>query len=121
MTAKIAHQSRSGLNLKELDSSKEGHLEDLPGNWSPRPWRLSNPTDKKSLNNTAVTASSPCVLASKNLSQQYNQICKTHKRLVKSGVVCCSVSLSDTPPTTLSLPSAPSSPPEGPPRQDSLH
>ena len=121
MTAKIAHQSRSGLNLKELDSSKEGHLEDLPGNWSPRPWRLSNPTDKKSLNNTAVTASSPCVLASKNLSQQYNQICKTHKRLVKSGVVRYSVSLSDTPPTTLSLPSAPSSPPEGPPRQDSVH
>ena len=43
------------------------------------------------------------------MSQQYNRICKTHKKLVKTGAVQCSVSLSDTPPT-VNLPSSPSSP-----------
>ena len=96
-------------------------MENLPGNWSPRPWRPSNKSENNSLSTITASASSPCVLASKYLSKQYNKICKTHKRLVKSGLVRCSVSLSDTPPDKLSLPSAPSSPPDSHPRQDSVH
>ena len=46
----------------------------------------------------------------RRFSKEYNRICTTHKKLVKSGVVKCSVSLSDTPPSTVNLPSAPSSP-----------
>ena len=45
----------------------------------------------------------------RNISQQYNRICKTHKKLVKTGAVHCSFSLSDTPPK-VNIPSAPSSP-----------
>ena len=42
--------------------------------------------------------------------RKYNKICKTHKRLVKSGAFRCSDSLSDSPSAVVSLPSAPNSP-----------
>ena len=48
-----------------------------------------------------------------NISRQYNQICTTHKKLVRSGQVTCSVSLSDTPPK-VDLPAAPNSPTPAP-------
>ena len=36
-------------------------------------------------------------VAPRRLSSEYNKICKTHKKLVKSGSVTCSVRLSDSP------------------------
>ena len=46
----------------------------------------------------------------------------THRKLVKSGKVKCSVSLSSTPPPTVNIPSAPSSPvPAVPQLEGSVH
>ena len=45
----------------------------------------------------------------RSLQQEYSAICTTHKKLVKSGKISCSISLSESPPK-LNLPSAPNSP-----------
>ena len=66
---------------------------------------------------------------SRTVSKQYREICPTHRQLVKSGRVKCSVSLSDTPPITVdpspnpivNLPSAPSSPNPANQHQGSVH
>ena len=62
---------------------------------------------------TQLEYSVPCSLRAappRRLSEDYNRICITHKKLVKAGVVQCSVSLSDTPPSKVNLPISPSSP-----------
>ena len=69
------------------------------------------------------------VTTSRTVSNQYRQICPTHRKLVKSGKVKCSISLSDTPPITVdpspipivNLPSAPSSPNPASQQQGSVH
>ena len=107
-----------------VDSSKVGSRADLEnGQPSSSTWRPSVPT--ASHPPTSSTASGGCSTIPapprRNVSQQYNRICKTHKKLVKTGAVQCSISLSDTPPT-VNLPSAPSSPvPDLPPQEASVH
>ena len=49
------------------------------------------------------------VIPPRSLSRQYSEICTTHRKLVQSGKIQCSVSLSESP-DTVNLPSAPSSP-----------
>ena len=114
--------SLSGV-LRRSDSSREQAEEDQIGNCSSSSQRLDTPpnphqpTPKAGVQKCSTKSAPPRSL---NISRQYNQICTTHRRLVKSGAVTCSVSLSDSPPepvpssdpltNTVSLPSAPSSP-----------
>ena len=74
-------------------------------------WKPEDPVESHPSNPTDSSAECSVRLAPpRRFSKEYNRICTTHKKLVKSGVVKCSVSLSDTPPNTVNLPSAPSSP-----------
>ena len=119
----MAQQNTLGGDLQGADSSKEGVRVDLSQGYSdsssqrPLVPAASHPP-------TTSTASGACAtrpVPPRNVSQQYNRICTTHKKLVKSGAVQCSVSLSDTP-TTVNLPSAPSSPaPDSPQLGASVH
>ena len=108
----IAGQGTLRRDLKVAEGRKEESGEDLTGNcsseetWKPKSTKKShppNPIDSSVL--CSIKLAPP-----RRLSREYNKICTTHKKLVKSGVVKCSVSLSDTPPTILNLPSAPTSP-----------
>ena len=104
------------------NSSREELDENLSGNIGSSSQRLeatsvTNPTT----HTTKECALKPAPPRSLNISREYNSICKTHQKLVKSGAVTCSVSLSDTPPT-VDLPPAPRSPCPVPPQlQGSVH
>ena len=89
---------------------------------SPRRLEVSSATTPPSQSLQDCVAR-PAPPRSRALSREYNSICKTHKRLVRSGALTCSVSLSDTPPTvTVDLPPAPDSPtPEQPFLEGSTH
>ena len=129
-------------DLPGVVSSREELEEDLTGNSYSQTQRPTTPADiLPTTPSAAATASGGCTTAPippRSLSNQYNQICKTHKKLVKSGAVRCSVSLSDSPTTVYSsanqnppdsdppplvdLPSAPSSPaPVIPQLEGSVH
>ena len=119
----IAGQDSLGRDLRGAEGSKEELGEDLPGNsfsdrtWRPEALEISHPPNP----NYSTAGCSVKSVPPRSLSKQYNQLCTTHKRLVKSGTVKCSVSLSDTPPK-LNLPSAPSSPAQISPLQEgSVH
>ena len=103
--------SLSGV-LRGVDSSREEIEEDQSGNLSSTTQRLDTPPNshQPTLKTDQECSTRSVPPRSLSISKQYNQICTTHKKLVKSGAVTCSVSLSDTPPTTVNLPSAPSSP-----------
>ena len=114
--------------LQGLVSSRVWPGEDLTGHPSQTSRRPTVPAELLPSVPTTTTASVGCTTTplpplppSRSLSNQYNQICRTHKKLVKSGAIKCSVSLSDSPitveqssdqiPNILgNLPSAPSSP-----------
>ena len=85
--------------LPDTDSSREGPIEDQVGNSCANSWRL------EVCGNTHP--SKPKIA---EFSQQYRKTCPTHHKLVKSGQLRCSVSLSDSPVSNLDLPSAPTSP-----------
>ena len=108
-----ASKDSLGGELPGSESSiREELREDLSGNSSSIFQRHSVP-ENSNLTNPESTAAKECQtkLVPPSISkQQYNKICTTHKRLVKSGVVKCSISLSDTPPDSVDLPSAPTSP-----------
>ena len=129
-------------DLPGVVSSREELEEDHTGNSYSQTQRPTTPADiLPTTPSAAATASGGCTTAPippRSLSNQYNQICKTHKKLVKSGAVRCSVSLSDSPTTVYSsanqnppdsdpppivdLPSAPSSPaPVIPQLEGSVH
>ena len=108
----MAQRSTLEGGLEGTDSSKEGCSEDLAkGQSNSQSQRhsvppASHPPAASPATGVCITRPAP----PRNVSHQYNRICKTHKKLVKSGAVQCSVSLSDTPPTTVNLPPAPLSP-----------
>ena len=97
-------------SLREADSSKVEFSENQVGDTdsSSRGLEVASVTypPTQSLQECVARPAPP---RSSSTSREYNSICKTHKRLVKSGAVKCSVSLSDTPPT-VDLPPAPISP-----------
>ena len=114
--------------MQHTDSSKDNSGEDHQGNSCVASWRLEVQSDTLPPNPSLANPSS--VNSSRTVSKQYRQICPTHRRLVKSGSVKCSVSLSDTPPITVDnphypvvdLPSAPNSPdPTAEHHQGSVH
>ena len=57
----------------------------------------------------------------RRFSETYENICVTHKRLVRSGVINCSIPLSSSPPNIEVVPSAPLSPIAYPDHQGSVH
>ena len=96
-----------------VDSSREDIEENQTRNHSTSSWRLDTELNTHppipstvEIEECSKKAAPPSSL---NLRKQYSQICTTHKKLVKSGAVKCSVSLTETPPT-VDLPSAPTSP-----------
>ena len=121
-----------GKELQGVVSSRFGPGEDLTGNPSQRSQRptilaelLPSALDTATASVECSTKPLPPFPPSRSLSKQYNQICRTHKKLVKSGAIKCSVSLSNSPTTVEQssdqtpggplcnggqLPSAPSSP-----------
>ena len=137
LPSKIAKQRNLREKKQGAVSSRRESEEDLRGNFYSE---IQRPTDPSAFLPTTQSAAdardcSTSIPTPRNLSKQYNQICKTHKRLVKSGSVRCSVSLSDSPPTVYpsisssssnsglrDLPSAPSSPlPDPEPQGASVH
>ena len=82
----------------------------LEGNTFSSSWRLQAASvSHPPTHNIQECVTRPAPPRSLHIRREYNSICKTHKKLVKSGAVTCSVSLS-TPPPTLDLPPAPTSP-----------
>ena len=57
----------------------------------------------------------------RRFSETYENICVTHKRLVRSGVINCSIPLSSSPPDIEVLPSVPLSPIEYSDHKGSVH
>ena len=86
--------------LGETDSSEEKLEENLSAILHSTQQRLEAPDTNPPTQSTG---------RSLNLSRDYNIICQTHKKLVKSGSVTCSVKLSDTPPK-VDLPASLSTP-----------
>ena len=108
---KIALQYTDEEELPNTDSSREGPIEDQIGNSCANSWRLE-----------VCGNTHPPKPKIAEFSQQYRKTCPTHHKLVKSGQLRCSVSLSDSPVSNLDLPSAPTSPqPTYPSLQGSVH
>ena len=88
---------------------------DFPGNTSSSSRKLEAASGSHPpIQNHKECVTRPAPPRRSRLGNEYNSICKTHKKLVKSGAVTCSVTLSDSPPE-LDLPSAPVSPISFPP------
>ena len=108
----IASSNKDSLrgSLRVADSSKVGSSENLSEGTRSSSWRLeATSVTHPPTQNIQECVTRPAPPRGSSVSREYNSICKTHKRLVKSGAVTCSVSLSDSPPT-VELPPAPSSP-----------
>ena len=124
----IASQGSLREEISATDSSKENTGEDQQGNSCSDSWRLDEVQSYSHPHNPNIAGPSS-VTTSRTVSKQYREICPTHRHLVKSGKVKCSVSLSDTPPITVdpspipivNLPSAPSSPDPASQQQASVH